>query len=159
MLAYIFLPSSDYDIIRHKLQDTNNLLISVIPIAGILYILFTEYKDYLSILLLSKNIKVEINNDIKIISIQRNELKKYIPFDQIFSVDLYKSIGKKGPPFYYIVIELKDKKEIIITSLMTKDDNITIDFPNQLELPMDTRFRKRDPSKLYNYNSALFNVA
>lgn len=160
VLPYIFLSSiNSFDIIRHKFQDTSGLFVLLIPIALYLYILFTEYKDYLSILVLSKNIKVEINNDLKIISIQRNELKKYFSFDQILSVDLYKSFTENGPSFYYIVIELKDKNEIIITSLMTKDDNIKIDIPNQLELPMDRRFRKRDPSKLYNYNSALFKAA
>lgn len=87
--------------------------------------------NYLSV---SKGIKVEIDNLSKIISVDKNGTKKHYPFSEIASIDRYRPI--RGPYYfyYYFVIELKSNENIIITSLMTSDDKLSIDIPNHLEL-------------------------
>lgn len=138
------------------ISDDNKLYGSIVIFIALSLILYFDYRVFINYLRLSKNIVVEINNDLRMISIQKNELRKNISFENINSVDRYNCRSAHSSHLFYYVIELKDKNEIVITSFMSKTDMVDINIPNQLILVSPHWLIKKDSRLIYNVNSALY---
>lgn len=93
-----------------------------------------EIIKYAKFIKLSKNVLIEIDREERVIRIQNNYKMSSYSFDDIKSISRVcterAGMRRKQKPrwgdFYYFVIELKTKEEIIITSLMTDEEFLEI---------------------------------
>jgi hypothetical protein len=106
-------------------------------------IMLPDIIKYFGYLKVSKGILVAVDNDKRQITIQKDSHIREFSFDDIKSITRIcteragsrKKFNPHWGDFYYFEIDLKNKAEIIITSLMTDEGTIDIDGKENQTLP------------------------